>query len=104
MPFAPIVLFVYNRPRHTRQTIEALQKNHLAQESQLFIYSDAPKDKNAEENVKEVRKYIKKTVCQKCQKPKEKPKVNQKCAKVGRTTATDCFIGKVRLKAPIFCP
>jgi hypothetical protein len=30
MKLAPIVLFTYNRPWHTRQTIEALQKNELA--------------------------------------------------------------------------
>ncbi len=30
MNLVPIVLFVYNRPNHTRQTIEALQKNELA--------------------------------------------------------------------------
>ncbi len=37
---APIVLFTYNRPWHTQQTVEALQKNKLASESELFIYSD----------------------------------------------------------------
>ncbi len=37
---SPIVLFVYNRPWHTGQTIEALQKNELAKESELFIYCD----------------------------------------------------------------
>lgn len=57
---APIVLFVYNRPWHTQQTVEALQKNELANESELFIYSDAPKNKQAIENVTEVRAYIKK--------------------------------------------
>jgi cell division protein FtsX len=56
---APIVLFVYNRPYHTQQTVEALQKNKLANESELFIYSDAPKNEQAIENVAEVRKYIK---------------------------------------------
>jgi len=35
---SPIVLFVYNRPWHTRQTVEALQKNELAEESELFIF------------------------------------------------------------------
>lgn len=40
---APIVLFVYNRPWHTRQTLEALEKNELASESSLFIYADGPK-------------------------------------------------------------
>ena len=37
---APIILFVYNRPEHTKKTIEALQKNHLAAESDLFIFAD----------------------------------------------------------------
>ena len=59
MNLAPIVLFVYNRPWHTKQTIEALQKNELAKDSELFIYSDAPKNKEAEKQVKEVRDYIK---------------------------------------------
>ena len=40
---APIVLFVYNRPKHTKLTVEALQKNKLAIESELFIYSDNAK-------------------------------------------------------------
>jgi len=56
---APIVLFVYNRLWHTRQTVEALQRNELARESELFIYSDAPKHEEAKEKVKEVRDYIK---------------------------------------------
>ena len=59
MSLAPIVLFTYNRPWHTRQTIEALQKNELAQESELFIYSDAAKNEEVEEKVCEVRDYIK---------------------------------------------
>ena len=43
---APIVLFVYNRCDHTRQTIEALKKNQFAAESNLFIFSDAEKNEN----------------------------------------------------------
>ena len=56
--FSPIVLFVYNRPRHTQQTIEALQKNELASESDLIIYSDEAKTVNEQENVDKVRLYI----------------------------------------------
>jgi hypothetical protein len=59
MNLAPIVLFVYNRPMHTKQTIEALQKNELASESQLYIYSDAAKNAKATESVCKVREYIK---------------------------------------------
>lgn len=58
MSEAPIALFVYNRPWHTRQTIEALQKNELAEESDLFIFSDAPKNPGASLAVQEVREYI----------------------------------------------
>ena len=61
MSLAPIILFVYNRPRHTRQTVEALQKNDLAAESNLFIFADGPKEKATEEQkekIKQVREYI----------------------------------------------
>ena len=37
MNLAPIVLFVYNRLEHTKQTAEALQKNEFAKESELFM-------------------------------------------------------------------
>jgi hypothetical protein len=57
--FAPIILFVYNRPWHTKQTVEALQKNSLAVSSELFIYSDAAKNESAKKDVDEVRGYIK---------------------------------------------
>ena len=56
---APIILFVYNRPRHTQQTVEALKRNELASKSELYIYSDGPKNDKAIENVAEVREYIK---------------------------------------------
>jgi len=56
---APIVLFVYDRPWHTQQTIEALQKNDLAIDSELIIYSDGPKDKDSLRNIEAVRKFLK---------------------------------------------
>ena len=55
---APVVLFVYNRPEHTRRTVEALAQNSLATKSNLWIFSDAPKDLAATEKVAEVRRYI----------------------------------------------
>jgi len=58
MILAPIVLFVYNRPWHTKQTVEALQKNELASDSEIFIYSDEAKNEDARKNVDEVREYI----------------------------------------------
>ena len=59
MNLTPIVLFVYDRPDHVRQTVEALKKNVLALDSELFIYSDAAKNKNGEDKVNKVRQYIK---------------------------------------------
>jgi len=56
---APIALFVYNRPDHTRRTLAYLQKNLLADESRLFIYADAAKTPADEAKVNEVREIIK---------------------------------------------
>lgn len=61
MDLAPIVLFVYNRPWHTRQCLESLEKNDLANQSILFIYADGPKENATDEQlqkIKEVRKLI----------------------------------------------
>jgi len=58
LDLAPIVLFVYNRLEHTRQTVEALQKNELANQSELFIYCDNAKNEDARDKVDEVREYV----------------------------------------------
>jgi len=58
MDLTPIVLFIFNRPWHTKKTIEALQKNILASESNLFVFSDGPKTVADGPKVKEVRDYI----------------------------------------------
>ncbi|MFI5138204.1 MAG: glycosyltransferase, partial [Sphingobacteriales bacterium] len=55
---APIALFVYNRPEHTRRTISYLQKNLLADESRLFIFSDAAKTDDDKTKVDQVRQLI----------------------------------------------
>lgn len=55
---APVVLFVYNRPEHTQKTLECLQRNELAEKTDLYIFSDAPKNKKQEKKVNEVRKII----------------------------------------------
>ena len=56
--FAPIALFVYNRPEHTRRTIKFLKQNLLAEESRLFIFSDASKNESSQLLVEEVREII----------------------------------------------
>jgi len=57
--FAPICLFTYNRLEETVHAVEALKRNFLAKESDLYIFSDGPKNVSAEEKVQEVRNYIK---------------------------------------------
>lgn len=55
---APIALFVFNRPNHTRQTIESLKANHLATESDFFIFADGARSEKDEDAVKQVSDYI----------------------------------------------
>lgn len=58
MILAPIALFVYNRPMHTRQAVEALLKNVISKDSDLIIFSDAPKNPELVDAVCKVRQYI----------------------------------------------
>ncbi len=63
MVLAPIVLFVYNRPWHTEQTLNALAENELADQSTLFIYADGPRSNASAEilkKIKETREIIRK--------------------------------------------
>ena len=55
---APIALFVYNRPRHTRSTLQALRANALASQSDLFVFSDAARKPEAAAGVEEVRQLL----------------------------------------------
>lgn len=55
---APVVLFVYNRPEHTKRTIEALSQNYFAKDTDIYIYSDAPKSYKQIEKVDKVRSFI----------------------------------------------
>ena len=59
MTLAPIVLFVYNRPEHTLSTLNALEKNNLASESELFVFSDGAKSNSDRSGVEKVREIIK---------------------------------------------
>ncbi len=54
MSLAPIVLFVYNRPWHTEQTLNALMQNELASESVLYIYADGPKENSSKEELQKI--------------------------------------------------
>lgn len=53
---APIILFVYNRPWHTEQTLEALMNNELADQSKLYVFCDGPKKGASEEELDPISK------------------------------------------------
>lgn len=52
---SPIVLFIYNRPSHTKQTLEALSANTLASESDLIVFCDGPKENATQEQIEKIR-------------------------------------------------
>lgn len=44
MNLAPICIFTYNRLSTLQNTIDALSKNHLINDSEVYIFSDGPKN------------------------------------------------------------
>jgi len=59
--FAPIALFVYKRPAHTRRTLEALARNPEVGHSLLHVFCDGPKPDASEADrqaITEVRRII----------------------------------------------
>jgi hypothetical protein len=55
MNYAPIALFVYNRPEHTRQMIENLMKCPEFSESSVYVFADAAKKIEDEDRVAKTR-------------------------------------------------
>ncbi len=58
MTLYPIILFTYNRPWHTEQVLQSLKQNELADQSDLIVFIDGPKENAHEEqrkNIKTVR-------------------------------------------------
>ena len=52
MTLAPVIIFNYNRPDHSLQTWDALSRNELAKDTELYLYCDGPKA-NASDNVRQ---------------------------------------------------
>lgn len=52
---APVVIFAYNRDTHLKRTLEALQKNRLAKETNVYIFVDGPKSEKDKEKVRLVQ-------------------------------------------------
>lgn len=62
MKYAPVVLIVYNRPKHLLKTLNSLKKNPECKYTDLFIFSDGFKNDNDQDQKKvlKVRKLIRK--------------------------------------------
>jgi hypothetical protein len=58
MNYSPIALFVYKRPDHTRQTIEALMQCPEFNESSLYVFCDGAKRTEEREVVEQTRSVV----------------------------------------------
>ena len=54
MKYAPVILFVYNRPDFAQQTLQSLTENALANETELFIFADGPKLNCTDKELKKI--------------------------------------------------
>ncbi len=55
---APVVLFTYKRYEHTKKVLDALNKNELAEESELYIFCDGPKKEGDRADVEKVHQVV----------------------------------------------
>jgi len=59
MNYAPVVMFVYNRADHFKETYEELSACEEAKYTDLFVFSDGAKNETAREAVEAVRTFAK---------------------------------------------
>jgi len=55
---APIALFVYKRPQHTRRAIGALLRNPEAKDSDLYVFSDGPRTEKDIPTIQSIRREL----------------------------------------------
>lgn len=55
---APVAMFVYNRLANTKKTVDCLLKNTLADETDVYVFSDGGKDAASWKLVNEVRAFF----------------------------------------------
>jgi glycosyl transferase family 2 len=55
---APVVLFTFNRPKHTATVLEALRANSEARDTRLVVFSDGPRNDKDLDAIAEVRQVI----------------------------------------------
>jgi hypothetical protein len=58
MSCAPIALFAYRRLEHLQQTVASLQADPLAQRTDLWVFSDGPRQPEHAADVEAVRRYL----------------------------------------------
>lgn len=56
--YAPIALFTFKRPEHTRRTLEALTTNTEFLDSPLFVFCDGARNEGEEEDVESTRQTV----------------------------------------------
>lgn len=94
MNYAPVVVFAYNRPIHLQRTLEKLNENMYASESDLFIFLDGPKLKKADDIV------LTKEVAQVCISFKQRTRFKNVCihrAKENRGLASSVISGVTKV-------
>ena len=62
MIYAPIALFVYKRPEHTRQTLESLMQCPEFADSPLYVFCDGAKKEKDQEKVMQTREVVRSLV------------------------------------------
>ena len=55
---APVMLFTYSRPEHTRRVLEALAGNTLASKTDVYAYTCRPKNEGHRESVEATKKVL----------------------------------------------
>jgi len=58
MELAPILLFAFKRPDHTRKVLESLAQNKEAKDSELHVFIDGPKENDDVRKIREVQSVI----------------------------------------------
>lgn len=59
MELAPVLLFTYKRLDTLKSTISALRSNFLAKDTELYVFSDGPKNVADENTIQAVRNFLK---------------------------------------------
>lgn len=94
--FAPVLLFVYNRPAHVERCVASLRQSTVAADSPLIVFSDGAKGERDCAQVAEVRDFIRTIEGFKSVEIRENP-VNMGLAANIINGVTDCVerFGKV---------